>query len=126
MYKRQVLVRNDAQADQLSEELDFSYRHDTLAGLANRSRYEADLRELPNCGYESVAVSYTHLDAYKRQAGAVLPLAGAGGGAGGRDGPVGVEAAEVVEDVYKRQGRTPCRPARCARRRSFRPALRQG
>ena len=28
-----VLVRNDAQADQLSEELDFSYSHDTLTGL---------------------------------------------------------------------------------------------
>ena len=50
-----VLVRNDAQADQLSEELDFSYSHDTLTGLANRSRYETDLRELPHSGYESVA-----------------------------------------------------------------------
>ena len=53
-----VLVRNDAQADQLSEELDFSYSHDTLTGLANRSRYEADLRELPNSGYESVVCTY--------------------------------------------------------------------
>ena len=53
-----VLVRNDAQADQLSEELDFSYSHDTLTGLANRSRYEADLRELPHSGYESVVCTY--------------------------------------------------------------------
>ena len=53
-----VLVRNDAQADQLSEELDFSYSHDTLTGLANRSRYEADLRELLNSGYESVVCTY--------------------------------------------------------------------
>lgn len=53
-----VLVRSDAQADQLSEELDFSYSHDTLTGLANRSRYEADLRELPNSGYESVVCTY--------------------------------------------------------------------
>ena len=53
-----VLVRNDAQADQLSEELDFSYSHDTLTGLANRSRYETDLRELPHSGYESVVCTY--------------------------------------------------------------------
>ena len=53
-----VVVREDAQADQLSEELDFSYSHDTLTGLANRSRYEADLRELPNSGYESVVCTY--------------------------------------------------------------------
>ena len=53
-----VVVREDAQADQLSEELDFSYSHDTLTGLANRSRYEADLRELPHSGYESVVCTY--------------------------------------------------------------------
>ena len=53
-----VLMREDAQANQLSEELDFSYSHDTLTGLANRSRYEADLRELPNSGYESVVCTY--------------------------------------------------------------------
>mgnify|MGYP002578426299 CR=1 FL=1 len=53
-----VVVREDAQADHLSEELDFSYSHDTLTGLANRSRYEADLRELPNSGYESVVCTY--------------------------------------------------------------------
>ena len=40
-----VLMREDAQANQLSEELDFSYSHDTLTGLANRSKYESDLRE---------------------------------------------------------------------------------
>lgn len=56
--EKTALVRNDAQADQLSEELDFSYSHDTLTGLANRSRYEADLRELPNSGYESVVCTY--------------------------------------------------------------------
>lgn len=48
----------DEKAEQLSEELDFSYSHDTLTGLANRSRYEADLRELPNSGYESVVCTY--------------------------------------------------------------------
>ena len=53
-----VLVRADAQADQLSEELDFSYSHDTLTGLANRSKYEADLRELPHSGYDSMVCTY--------------------------------------------------------------------
>ena len=53
-----VGMRKDPQADQLSEELDFSYSHDTLTGLANRSRYEADLRELPHSGYESVVCTY--------------------------------------------------------------------
>ncbi len=53
-----MLVRNDAQTDQLSEELDFSYSHDTLTGLANRSRYETDLRELPPSGYESMVCTY--------------------------------------------------------------------
>ena len=32
--------------DRLSEELDFSYSHDTLTGLANRSRYEANKANL--------------------------------------------------------------------------------
>ena len=36
----------------------FSYSHDTLTGLANRSRYETDLRELPHSGYESVVCTY--------------------------------------------------------------------
>ena len=40
------VVREDAQADQLSEELDFSYSHDTLTGLLNRSLFETDLRTL--------------------------------------------------------------------------------
>ena len=53
-----VLVRSDAQADQLSEELDFSYSHDTLTGLSNRNRYEADLRELTHSGYESMVCTY--------------------------------------------------------------------
>ena len=41
-----VVVREDAQADQISEELDFSYSHDTLTGLLNRSLFETDLRTL--------------------------------------------------------------------------------
>ena len=53
-----VLVRSDAQTDQLSEELDFSYSHDTLTGLANRNRYEADLRELPCSDCESIVCTY--------------------------------------------------------------------
>ena len=53
-----VMMREDAQADQLSEELDFSYSHDTLTGLANRSKYENDLRELPHNGYESLVCTY--------------------------------------------------------------------
>ena len=53
-----VLVRNDAQADQLSEELDFSYSHDTLTGLANRSKYESDLRELQYSDYDSMVCTY--------------------------------------------------------------------
>lgn len=53
-----VMVREDAQADQLSEELDFSYSHDTLTGLANRSMYENDLREILHSGYESVVCTY--------------------------------------------------------------------
>ncbi len=53
-----VVVREDAQADQLSEELDFSYSHDTLTGLFNRSRYETDLRELQFSDYDSVVCTY--------------------------------------------------------------------
>ena len=53
-----VVVREDAQADQLSEELDFSYSHDTLTGLLNRSRYETDLRELQFSDYDSVVCTY--------------------------------------------------------------------
>ena len=44
--------------------------------------------QLAQCGFQCVE---------QLHAGAVLPLAGAGGGAGGRDGPVGVKAAEVVD-----------------------------
>ena len=53
-----VLVREDAQANQLSEELDFSYSHDTLTGLLNRSKYEADLRELQFASYDSIVCTY--------------------------------------------------------------------
>ena len=53
-----VVVREDAQADQLSEELDFSYSHDTLTGLANRSKYESDLRELQYSDYDSMVCTY--------------------------------------------------------------------
>ena len=44
--------------------------------------------QLAQCGFQCIE---------QLHAGAVLPLAGAGGGAGGRDRPVGVEAAEVVD-----------------------------
>ena len=53
-----VVVREDAQADQLSEELDFSYSHDTLTGLLNRSRYETDLRTLQSSEYDSMVCTY--------------------------------------------------------------------
>ena len=53
-----VLVREDAQADQLSEELDFFYSHDTLTGLFNRSKYENDLREIPHSKYDSMVCTY--------------------------------------------------------------------
>ena len=53
-----VLMREDAQANQLSEELDFSYSHDTLTGLANRSKYESDLRELQYSDYDSMVCTY--------------------------------------------------------------------
>ena len=53
-----VLVRNDAQADQLSEELDFSYSHDTLTGLLNRSLFETDLRTLQSSEYDSMVCTY--------------------------------------------------------------------
>ena len=51
-------MREDAQANQLSEELDFSYSHDTLTGLANRSKYESDLRELQYSDYDSMVCTY--------------------------------------------------------------------
>ena len=41
-----VLVREDAQADQLTQKLDYTASHDTLTGLLNRARYENDLHEL--------------------------------------------------------------------------------
>ena len=53
-----VLMREDAQANQLSEELDFSYSHDTLTGLSNRSKYESDLRELQYSDYDSMVCTY--------------------------------------------------------------------
>ncbi len=53
-----VLVREDMQANQLSEELDFSYSHDSLTGLLNRSRYETDLRELQFAEYDSIVCTY--------------------------------------------------------------------
>ena len=53
-----VIVREDTQANQLSEELDFSYSHDTLTGLLNRSRYETDLRELQFGEYDSIVCTY--------------------------------------------------------------------
>ena len=53
-----VLMRANAQADQLSEELDFSYSHDTLTGLYNRSQYETDLRDLQYANYDSMVCTY--------------------------------------------------------------------
>jgi len=53
-----VVVREDAQANQLSEELDFSYSHDALTGLLNRSRYETDLRDLQFSEYDSIVCTY--------------------------------------------------------------------
>ena len=53
-----VLVRSDAQTDQLSNELDFSYSHDPLTGLVNRNRFEADLRELPYSDCASIVCTY--------------------------------------------------------------------
>ena len=52
------VVREDAQADQLSEELDFSYSHDTLTGLLNRSLFETDLRTLQSSEYDSMVCTY--------------------------------------------------------------------
>ena len=53
-----VVVREDAQADQISEELDFSYSHDTLTGLLNRSLFETDLRTLQSSEYDSMVCTY--------------------------------------------------------------------
>ncbi len=53
-----VMMREDPQTDQLTEELDFSYSHDTLTGLYNRSRYESDLRELPCSENGNVVCTY--------------------------------------------------------------------
>ena len=53
-----VLMRKDAQANQLSEELDFSYSHDTLTGLLNRSLFETDLRTLQSSEYDSMVCTY--------------------------------------------------------------------
>ena len=53
-----VLMREDAQANQLSEELDFSYSHDTLTGLLNRSLFETDLRTLQSSEYDSMVCTY--------------------------------------------------------------------
>ena len=53
-----VVVREDAQANHLSEELDFSYSHDTLTGLLNRSLFETDLRTLQSSEYDSMVCTY--------------------------------------------------------------------
>ena len=53
-----VGMRKDPQADQLSEELDFSYSHDTLTGLLNRSLFETDLRTLQSSEYDSMVCTY--------------------------------------------------------------------
>ena len=53
-----VGMRKDPQADQLSEELDFSYSHDPLTGLFNRSQFEADLQKLQGSDHEAVVCTY--------------------------------------------------------------------
>ena len=56
-----VIVREDAQADLLSQELNFTYNHDTLTGVFNRSQYEKDLQHLP--GAEHAPVTCLYMDA---------------------------------------------------------------
>ena len=53
-----VLAREDAQADQLSEELDFSYSHDSLTGLMNRNCFENDLRDLQSADFDSMVCTF--------------------------------------------------------------------
>lgn len=54
-----VMVREDAQADLMAWELDFTNNHDTLTGVYNRNKYETDLRELPRAeSVHSIACVY--------------------------------------------------------------------
>ena len=53
-----VIVREDAQADLLSQELNFTYNHDTLTGVFNRSQYERDLRSLPFGAHKCITCLY--------------------------------------------------------------------
>lgn len=53
-----VLVREDVQANRLTEELNFAYTHDTQTGLLNRNKYEADLRNFQRANYRSITCVY--------------------------------------------------------------------
>lgn len=53
-----VLVREDVQANRLTEELNFAYTHDTQTGLLNRNKYEKDLRNLQRADYNSIVCVY--------------------------------------------------------------------
>lgn len=53
-----IFLREDPQSDQLVEELDFSYSHDPLTGLFNRSRYEDDLENMAHSEMESMVCTY--------------------------------------------------------------------
>lgn len=53
-----LMVREDTQANQLSQELVFNSNHDILTGLCNRNRFEMDVRELSCSDYRSIACIY--------------------------------------------------------------------
>lgn len=53
-----VVVREDEQADQLAQELNFIYSHDTLTGVYNRSQYEKDLHSLSHSNYRCITCLY--------------------------------------------------------------------
>ena len=46
------------QADQLAQELNFTYSHDTLTGVYNRSQYEKDLHSLSHSNYRCITCLY--------------------------------------------------------------------
>ena len=53
-----VVVREDEQADQLAQELNFTYSHDALTGVFNRSQYEKDLNSLSHSNYRCITCLY--------------------------------------------------------------------
>lgn len=46
------------QADLLAQELNFTYSHDTLTGVYNRSQYEKDLHSLSHSNYRCITCLY--------------------------------------------------------------------